>query len=135
MRELFKKYQKEISAAGIFFVLLLILSFFVGGFSPSSVRVLDARISFQFTAYQDKEEHFVAYSLENTKKNKVKTAVRVQLGTTGLGFKKLMELRDTAVLEPLETRSFVTKFEIPKAKVPKNKTLGAKVKVKRVSRV
>lgn len=129
--------KRVLMVAAIFaIIVLVVVSHFFGNFSASAVRVLDTRISFQFTAYPDKEEHFVAYSLENTKKKKVKAAVRVHLGATGSTgiFQLLEQARDEAVLEPLETKAFVTKIELPKSKVPKSKDLSAKVKVKRVSR-
>ena len=136
MKDWIQSKNGMIAVAAFGVVALLLISHFFGSFSTSSVRVLDARISFSFTAYEDKEEHFIAYSLENTKKRKVKAAVRVQLGANGLAgfFQLLKDMRDAAVLEPLETKAFVTKIELPKSKVPKNKDLSAKVKVKRVSR-
>jgi hypothetical protein len=136
MRDWIKSKNGMIAGAASFFGVLFFLWQILGVSSPSAVRVLDARISFQFTAYQEKEEHFISYSLENTKKRKVKASVRVQLGALGIGglFQPLKDARDTAVLEPLETKSFVTKFELPKGKVPQGKELIAQVKVKRVSR-
>lgn len=136
MKDWIQSKNGMITAAVCGIAVLLLISHFFGSFSPSAVRVLDTRISFRFTAYDDKEEHFIAYSLENTKKRKVKAAVRVQLGANRLAglFQPLKDMRDTAVLEPLETKAFVTKIELPKSKVPKNKDLSAKVKVKRVSR-
>lgn len=108
-----------------------------GGFSPSAVRVLDARVTFKFTALQDKDQYFISYSLENTKKKKVKADVRVQLGSSGLGgrvFHGLKAKNDTAVLEALETKSFVTQIDIPKPKNGKDTELDVRAKVKRVSR-
>lgn len=136
MKDWIQSKNGMMAAAVCAIAFLLLISHFFGGFSPSAVRVLDTRISFRFTAYEDKEEHFIAYSLENTKKRKVKAAVRVQLGANGVAgfFQPLKDMRDAAVLEPLETKAFVTKIELPKSKVPKNKDLSAKVKVKRVSR-
>lgn len=136
MNDRLKSKRGMIAGAAIFFGALFFLWQILGVSSPSAVRVLDSRISFQFTAYQDKEEHFVSYSLENTKKRKVKASVRVQLGSPGAGnfFQSLKDVRDAAVLEPLETKSFVTKIELPKGKAPQEKELIAQVKVKRVSR-
>jgi len=136
MKDWIQSKNGMIAAAAFGIAVLFLMAHFFGSFLPSAVRVLDTRISFSFTAYEDKEEHFIAYSLENTKKRKVKAAVRVQLGANGLAgiFQPLKDMRDTAVLEPLETKAFVTKIELPKSKAPKNKDLAAKVKVKRVSR-
>lgn len=135
--QVWEKNKKTIIAAAIFLGALFILWQVFGGYSASAVKVLDARISFQFTAYPDREEHFVAYSLENTKNKKVKANMKVRLGTQGMSgmtFQSILDARDSAVLKPLETKSFVTKFEIPKSKIPQNKELSAQVHVKRVAR-
>lgn len=137
MKDWMKDKKTVIIAAAVFLGAFYFLWQAFGGYSPSAVRVLDTRISFQFTAYPDHEEHFVAYSLENTKNKKVKVKVRVQLGSQGMGgmmFQAISDARDTAVLGPLETNSFVKKFDIPKSKIPQGKELSAKVKVKRVAR-
>lgn len=132
--------KNKYSAVGIAVmgaILLFLLWEIFFGFSPSAVKVLDARVTFKFTAYQDKEQYFVSYSLENKKKKKAKAVVRVQLGQSSLGgyiFRTLKSQNDTAVLEPLETKSFVVQIDLPKAKNHKERNLDARAKAKRVSR-
>jgi len=136
MKDWIKSKNGMIAGAVSFSGALFFLWLLFGAFPSSAVKMLDARISFQFTAYKDKDEHFISYSLKNTKERKAKASVRVQLGTSGDGglFQPLKEVRETAILEPLETKSFVTKLELSKGKAPQEKELIAQVKVKRVSR-
>ena len=106
------------------------------GTSPSAVRVLDARVTFKFTIYQDKGQYFISYSLENTKKAKVRATVRVQMGEESLGgrvFRSVKAQTASVVLEPLETKAFVTQIDVPKNK-SNHRELVVRAKVKRVSR-
>ncbi len=122
-------------AAAIAVIFFVWEAFF--GLSPSAARVLDTRITFKYTAYQDKDQYFISCSLENTKKKKIKAVVRVQLGEESLGgrvFRTLKAQNDSIVLEPLETKAFVTQIDIAKKKNGKYKELSVLAKVKRVSR-
>ena len=107
------------------------------GFSPANVKVLDARVTFKFTAYQDKEQHFASYVLENKTKAKVKATVRVQLGKASLGGRVFHSIRaenNFAELDPLETKSFAVQMDIPKSGNGKEQNFDVRAKVKRVSR-
>lgn len=106
-------------------------------FSPATVKVLDARVTFQFTAYAEKEEYFVSYSLENTRAKKTQALVRVRLGEQYLGghiFRETKAANDTVVLGPMETKVFTTKFEIPKSRKDEKRNFVARARVKRVFR-
>ena len=107
------------------------------GFSPTNVKILDSRVTFKFTAYQNKEQHFVSYVLENKAKVKVKATVRVQLGEASMGgyiFHSTKAILDSAEIEPLEIKSFAVQIDVPKAKNGKEQNFDVRVKVKRVSR-
>lgn len=135
----FKKMSKTKLAGIAIIVAVLIFAAWelLMGFPPSAVRVIDSRISFQFTVYKERDEYFVSYSLANTKDAKVKAFVRVQLvdtGPNGKSFRAVKGLNNSEVLEPLETKSFVTKFELPKPKKLRERDLSPTVKIRRVTR-
>lgn len=105
--------------------------------SSSAVKVLDARVSFKFTAYQDKEQYFISHTLENLKQHKVKAVAQVQLGESSLGqrlFHAVQTKEETLILDSLETKVFVTQIDVPKAKNAQESNLAPHVKIKRVSR-
>ncbi len=132
-----KKFKLSGAALAVAAVVLFIVFELFSGISPSAVRVLDARVTFKFTAYHDKDQYFISYSLENTKKTKAKAVVRVQLGETSLGgrvFHGVQAQNDNAVLEPLETKAFVLQMDVPKKAHDKERELDVRAKVKRVSR-
>ena len=107
------------------------------GFSPANVKVLDARVTFKFTAYQDKEQHFVSYVLENKAKTRIKATVRVQLGEVSMGgriFHSTKAIYDSAEIGSLEIKSFAVQIDVPKAKNGKEQNFDVRAKVKRVSR-
>ena len=105
--------------------------------SPAAVKVLDARITFKFTAFQDRDQYFASCSLENTKKARVRALVRVQLGEESLGgrvFHLSKAQTESVVLAPLETKAFVVQMDVPKNKDGNPRELAVRAKVKRVSR-
>ncbi len=130
-----KKFALVGAIAGAAALFLVWEAFF--GFSPASVKVLDARVTFKFTAYQDKEQHFVSYVLENKTKAKVKATARVQMGEArmdGRIFRSVRSENNFAELDPFEIKSFAVQMDIPKAQKGKEQNFDVRVKVKRVSR-
>jgi|GEM_PF-3098859 len=135
-KDIFKnKHAPMLALAGL--AVCFIFWEMFSSFSVSDVKVLDARVTFKFTAFADRDQYFVSYSLENKKKAKVKAQVKVQLGNSSLGgkmFRVIQKQTDIAMLEPLEMKSFVVQMDLPKPKDGKNRELNVHAKVKRVVR-
>ncbi len=103
----------------------------------ADVRLVDTRITFKFTAYKDHEEYFVSCSVENKINQKVKAEIVVDLGEVGEAniVNKIQTERTSVELQPLELKSAVIKFNIPKSKDGVARELTPRAKISGVVRV
>lgn len=137
IKELFKERRAQLGIWGAVFVAVFVVFEMLGGLSPADVKVLDARITFKFTAFENKDQYFVSYSLENKKNKRVKVRAQVQIGNLNFGgkiFHAIQSKNDSVILAPMEIKSFVVQMDLPKAKGAEAREFDVFAKIKKVSR-